>query len=146
MLDIGTGNGDTPIYFSLKGAKALHSYDPDEKRYLLARKNLSLNGITNAKLFNKAASSRTVDEFAEEFKGELKELKIDCEGCEYEIILNAKRLAEYDRIVMEYHQGYLNIERKLKNLGFAVSHTSPCASIDDRKAQTGYLYAKMKNL
>jgi FkbM family methyltransferase len=32
-------------------------------------------------------------------------LKMDCEGCEYDAILNSKRLGELRQIQMEYHYG-----------------------------------------
>ena len=54
-------------------------------------------------------------------------LKMDCEGYEYEIILNSKAetLRKFGQIMLEYHCGYMNIERKLKESGFAVKHTMP---------------------
>lgn len=54
-------------------------------------------------------------------------LKIDCEGGEYDIILGASRdtLRSFDQIEMEYHHGYINLEKKLESCGFDVRHTTP---------------------
>ena len=54
-------------------------------------------------------------------------LKVDCEGWEYDIILNATRetLRKFRAIIIEYHYGHMNLERKLKSAGFKVSHTMP---------------------
>jgi len=49
-------------------------------------------------------------------------LKIDCEGCEYEIILSSTRktLRKFSNILIEYHFGYKNLKKKLENSGFYV--------------------------
>ena len=54
-------------------------------------------------------------------------MKIDCEGCEYEIILSAneKVLQKFSYIMIEYHYGYKNLKEKLKKSGFKVSITRP---------------------
>ncbi|MDE1856892.1 MAG: FkbM family methyltransferase [Candidatus Micrarchaeota archaeon] len=68
-------------------------------------------------------------------------LKIDCEGCEYEIILNSsnKTLRKFSTIMLEYHNGYVDLERKLVDAGFEVSHTGP-AFVYDSAADGGFLY------
>ena len=54
-------------------------------------------------------------------------LKIDCEGGEYPIILNASvdALRKFEQIVVEYHDGYKNLERKLRSAGFDITHARP---------------------
>ena len=54
-------------------------------------------------------------------------LKIDTEGYEYKIILGSSNdtLRHFSRIEIEYHNGYLNLERKLREAGFRVRHTVP---------------------
>lgn len=56
-------------------------------------------------------------------------LKIDCEGCEYDIIYqsSAEILKHFSYIKIEYHYGYKNLEKKLRNLGFQVEVSSPIA-------------------
>jgi FkbM family methyltransferase len=69
-------------------------------------------------------------------------LKMDCEGYEYETILGAKAevLRCFDQIMLEYHFGYLDLERKLKRAGFEVSHTIPkCSGYDNPYDPTMYL-------
>ena len=47
-------------------------------------------------------------------------LKMDCEGCEYNILNEEEDvLRKYKRIMLEFHYGYQNIENKLKNAGFS---------------------------
>lgn len=57
-------------------------------------------------------------------------LKIDCEGCEYDIILStsAEMLQKFSHIFLEYHYGYKNLKEKLEESGFRVSVTRPSIS------------------
>jgi hypothetical protein len=54
-------------------------------------------------------------------------LKIDCEGCEYDIILKSHKeiFKKFSHIVIEYHDGYKNLEKKLKMFGFKTFHSRP---------------------
>jgi len=57
-------------------------------------------------------------------------LKIDCEGCEDNIINTTldSDLKNFDFIQIEYHNGYRNIVTKLENAGYEVSVTKPTAT------------------
>ena len=74
-------------------------------------------------------------------------LKIDCEGCEYEILLNAKvsDLKKFKQIQIEYHYGYLNLKRKLEEAGFKVTQLYPIfhfnTEADNNKMFLGFIYA-----
>ena len=54
-------------------------------------------------------------------------LKLDCEGCEYDIILftDESTLQKFSYVLIEYHYGYKNLKEKLENCGFTVSVTRP---------------------
>ena len=73
---------------------------------------------------------------------------MDCEGCEYPIILNANNevLQKFNQIMVECHYGYKNIERKLKDAGFKVYHSkvhySYNKSADDPKMFVNIINAK----
>lgn len=76
-------------------------------------------------------------------------LKIDCEGCEYEIILNTpdKFLRCFDCILMEYHYGFENLKSKLERANFRVKYTKPFSAFrperkqDRQNMRVGYLVA-----
>lgn len=70
-------------------------------------------------------------------------LKSDCEGYEYEILFPCPNttLRKFKKIMLEYHYGYLNIERKLKDAGFRVKHTQPFREIGSGRI-SGILYAE----
>ncbi len=75
-------------------------------------------------------------------------LKMDCEGYEYGIIekSSVETLRHFKSIIMEYHYGYLNLEKWLEGAGFEVWHNGPRKSINcyvERfKMTNGLLYAK----
>lgn len=54
-------------------------------------------------------------------------LKVDCEGWEYDFLLAApnKLLRLFEKIVIEYHYGFEELEPKLIEAGFSVTHTEP---------------------
>lgn len=63
-------------------------------------------------------------------------LKLDCEGCEYELLADAA-LLEYlqpGRIVMEYHRGGAELHALLETHGYRVERP-------ERENPVGYLYA-----
>ena len=73
-------------------------------------------------------------------------LKIDCEGCEYGAILhvNDNVLRKFKHIQGEYHYGYKNIEKKLKDAGFRVKHTIPTKDLSHGdEGFNGLFYARL---
>jgi FkbM family methyltransferase len=84
-------------------------------------------------------------------------LKMDCEGCEYEVILSASDdvLTCFSDILIEYHYGAKDLIKRLENCGFEVSllnlsgkpggaTTVPNPERIGRWYYMGYLYARQK--
>jgi FkbM family methyltransferase len=79
-------------------------------------------------------------------------LKIDCEGCEYDLILaaNDEVLQLFSHIMIEYHYGYRSLKQKLENCGFKLSITKPHAHKrdylyefpEDKWMYVGHIYAQ----
>jgi FkbM family methyltransferase len=67
-------------------------------------------------------------------------LKIDCEGCEYDIILSNARtmLGKFSHIQVEYHHGFRDLKKHLVDASFAVSHTNPKY---ENGMEIGWIYA-----
>lgn len=67
-------------------------------------------------------------------------LKIDCEGCEYDIILSNGRtmLDNFSHIQVEYHHGFRDLKKHLVDANFAVSHTNPKY---ENGMEIGWIYA-----
>ena len=59
----------------------------------------------------------TLDSIIEKY-GPFDVLKMDCEGCEYDSIPYSNRLGEFKEILIEYHNGYDILVKKLKSEGF----------------------------
>jgi len=57
-------------------------------------------------------------------------LKLDCEGCEYESIISAKKetLEHFEYIFIEYHHGYIDLVKKLENSNFEVIFDNPSST------------------
>ena len=77
-------------------------------------------------------------------------LKLDCEGYEYDILLNApnKTLRLFKNIMMEYHFGHETLKTKLEEAGFSVQHTDPQTGYQPntasefKKMRVGYIFAE----
>ena len=57
-------------------------------------------------------------------------LKIDCEGCEYDIIENIsfETISYFSNIQIEYHLGYKKLKNKLESFGYTVKVSKPHAT------------------
>ena len=57
-------------------------------------------------------------------------LKMDCEGCEYDVIKSTSKeiLKKFSHIQIEYHSGYFDLKKKLENCGFNVTISKPRAT------------------
>jgi FkbM family methyltransferase len=90
----------------------------------------------------------TLEEVVKRFKLKDAVLKIDCEGCEYNSILNTPNevLRNFEQIMIEYHYGYLNLKKKLEEAGFKVKVSLPKYGFNNRAQNphmlVGYLYAQ----
>ena len=89
-----------------------------------------------------------LDEIVKRFKLKHATLKLDCEGCEYALLLNASHssLNAFDQIILEYHYGYKNLEDRLKKAGFRVKRKQPAylynKDAENKDMYIGLIYAK----
>lgn len=70
-------------------------------------------------------------------------LKMDCEGCEYEILLNTDvdTLRTFKQIQVEYHNGYDPLKMRLEEAGFKVE-IKRMKSVEVPVERQGYLVAR----
>lgn len=143
VIDCGAAIGDSTIYFAIKGARRVLGFELDPQISKVAEDNLRLNGVNSAYILNAGCgkdgtymlnndtiqipifSLRTIVERFQVEDGSI--LKIDCEGCEYEFLLNESNetLSRFSQIIMEYHHGYEALKKKLEKAGFRVKATTP---------------------
>lgn len=124
VIDVGAGIGDTAIYFVSQGAERVYAFEPDIERYHLAENNIALNKFENKiTLFNTKATASSFRNIISEHGLKNVFIKIDCEGCEYEIIENTddNTFENIGDIVIEYHDGRARLVKRLSELGFKVS-------------------------
>jgi len=178
VVDVGANIGDTAIYFALKGAKHVYAFEPYPYSYNIAMKNIKLNhledritllnegcgksgfvtikedygntGSADLKNFKEGNKIRieSLDEIIKKFNLKHAALKVDCEGCEYALILNASddALKAFDQIIMEYHYGYRNLVKRLRQAGFKVKYSLPRyfynIEAEDNNTYLGFIFCK----
>ncbi|MCV0399644.1 MAG: FkbM family methyltransferase [Nitrosarchaeum sp.] len=174
VIDIGGNVGDSAIYFALKGAKKVISFEPSIKNSEFAKKNIELNNLNDKIIFNLKAvtantgfikidpdmsgnqgkithhengieiPSITLDDIVKNHVSENAVLKIDCEGCEYDIInqTSDSTLKYFSHIQIEYHHGYKDLKTKLEKIGFVVKISRPIRF--KKNMFVGHIYAYQK--
>lgn len=152
IIDIGSNVGDTALDFASEGL-IVYGFEPVKELYDISLKNAELNPKFKDKInfFNYAVSYKsgtitidsmdstsfyigqndsyeveviTLDDILEMCDIKPKFLKMDCEGCEYDIIRNTD-LSGFNEIILEHHaefknEDYLTIVDILKNQGFEI--------------------------
>jgi len=135
VIDIGTNTGIFAIYLNKKFGCRVVGFEPLKPIYENAIMNLRINGITNVDIHNSAVSAKDGDiiyicldennsggssaykegnlvecktesliKYIESEKN-LKMLKIDCEGGEYDIIPSIiEHLNKFEYLAIEYHK------------------------------------------
>jgi len=91
-------------------------------------------------------------------------LKIDCEGCEYDIIENVsfETISYFTSIQIEYHSGYKKLKNRLESFGYTVKVSKPHATnviltiynffkskdltTDEKIGYTGFIFASKSKL
>lgn len=150
VIDIGSNVGDTALFFAGEGAD-VYGYEPVKHlyRYSLEIKELNPDIKNKLNFFNYGVSDKkgkikidsmeststyinsedsyeieviTIDDILKSNNIKPDILKIDCEGCEFNIILNTD-LSEFNDIIFEHHsifvgKSYTLLTDKLKTEGF----------------------------
>ena len=172
VIDIGANVGDTPVYFALRGARKVIAFEPFPYLFSLAKKNVEENGLQDRVILvnagcgydgkvrvredvDPAVDIQLVDygtgieipiyslnSIVKMFNIENAVLKVDCEGCEYELFKGAtnETLSKFEQIMIEYHYGYKELVKRLKEANFKVKFTIPKFN-KDTKMIIGYIFA-----
>lgn len=158
VIDIGGNVGDTALYFAKKGAEVI-SFEPVKHLYNLGIQNIELNKEYSNKitLINKGVGGKkgianykldsvrlyidddetcemeiiTLKDLINDYDFTPDILKMDCEGCEFEVIPN-NDLSMFKDIIFEHHakaagKDYKPLINKLEKEGFTIN-TYPVAA------------------
>ena len=165
VIDIGANVADRTLYFAKCGAKSVIGFEPVKHVYELGLENISANPSLkdNITLINKAVGGKkgklvidnldsaknfatqsdsyeidviTLTDVLSDYNFTPDVLKMDCEGCEFEIILN-EDLSMFNDIIFEHHsyivgKDYHLLIDKLKKENFKINvFTSDYDNFDD---------------
>ncbi len=134
VIDVEAFVGDSTIYFALRGAKKVVAIEPHPGAYQEMIENIRMNNLmekiipVNAGLASKpgavAVEDVDVDATARKYHGpgrgairavtleqvvrdygvEPDVLKMDCEGCEYDVVINDyEHVRRFKEIILEHH-------------------------------------------
>lgn len=151
IIDIGSNGGDSSLYFATQGA-TVYGYEPVKPIYEYSLNLIDLNPELKDKLhfYNYGASDKkgtinidsmdsvsayvendsyevdviTIEDILNENNIKPDFLKMDCEGCEFNIILNSD-LSDFKDILFEHHaiivgKKYSLLTNKLESEGFKI--------------------------
>lgn len=84
----------------------------------------------------------TLEDIISKYDEETFVLKMDCEGCEYDVLLSTsdKILKKFDFMLIEFHSGFVNIARKLEQCGFSIKLLN--SRYTPKKLYRGHIFAK----
>jgi len=178
IIDVGANVADSPIYFVLKNAKKVIALELNPNLYNMGIKNVKENGFedritllnagygkdgtvkldydlftTQFDLKSTTSSGFDVNLYSlktllNDYKIDHAILKMDCEGCEYNLIQeDINTLRKFKMIQIEYHYGYEKLKEKLEDAGFTVTYSKPVKSSNkyatEQNMVVGYIYAKI---
>jgi Methyltransferase FkbM domain len=138
VIDVGANIADSVLYFAHRGAVHVYGYEPDAAAYAAAARNVTLNNVENVSVTEAAVVGRAqaggepsvtfaavLGVAAREHPGVPIVCKIDCEGCEYEILapesLMGAALEDVRQLMIEYHwRSPQPLRKVLEQIGFEV--------------------------
>jgi hypothetical protein len=141
VVDLGASIGDTPLYFSLRGARRVIAYEMDPVRYATFAANVERNR-PNVVIPCLGAVTELAS-VVRQYHIDDGVLKMDIEGDEERVLDStpAEDLRRFSHIAMEYHRGPERCRAVLRGLGYDVRTTRPHHV---NGTYQGFLYAVRK--
>lgn len=150
VIDVGANIADSSIYFATNGAKKVIGLEPFPKNFNFGYKNIQNNSLEKKiDLILSGCSSKsdeiqidpnlsglsykmeesksgeiikqtTLTELCDNYDIDNGVLKMNCEGCEYDVILKTPEntLKKFSQILIQYHDGAENMIEQLSKIGF----------------------------
>ncbi len=128
VVDIGASVGDFALLASRSPDSRVYAFEPSPNTYRYMQSNLASNDRRGVRLFNAPANGHTLDSVLNTYgESKIDFLKIDCEGCEYRVLLECSQasLNKVARVAMEIHPitgtSKTKLISALKCAGFSVT-------------------------
>lgn len=93
----------------------------------------------------------TLEQLIDRYKLGNAVLKVDCEGCEYDILINAsdKTLRKFGSMLIEYHYGPSRLEKRLRKAGFKIRHIEAehavrNVNVENKQMHAGTILAELR--
>jgi len=171
IIDIGANVANTALHFANNGANVI-AFEPVKHLYELGIENISLNSNLKEKiqLINKGVGGKkgklniktvstksyinsndhyeieviTVQDILDNYNFQPDILKMDCEGCEFEIVATSD-LSMFKDIILEHHaeiagKDYKPLIKKLEEQNFKID-TYPCYASKKPFEKIGIIHA-----
>jgi hypothetical protein len=106
VVDIGASIGDFALLASRKEGTRVYAYEKDSGYYTYLQENMRVNRRRSVRLSPTAADWQTLVSIIEGGEEKIDFLKVDCEGCEYDLLLHCPVtvLRKVRLIAMEIHE------------------------------------------
>lgn len=89
VIDVGSYIGDSCLYFIQQGAYLVYAFEIDREYFEILQRNIEMNDLQNKIIsYNIGVTSKFLTRFIEGYRLKDIFLKIDCDGCEYELLMN----------------------------------------------------------
>jgi len=121
VVDVGAFCGDSSIYFALLGVGRVIAIEPNTYLFEELTENIRINRLKDRVIplniaitttNKKRCNEMKLNEIIERYKIRTGLLKMNCEGCEYDIILNDySAVNTFEELVFEYHEYAWGIKR-----------------------------------
>lgn len=129
VVDIGASIGDFALLASRDSRTRVYAFEQDFGYFRYLQENMELNRRHSVRVFHTAADRRTLASIIDGGEEKIDFLKVDCEGCEYDLILHCP-IAVLNRvrlIALEIHERppflKASLITHLKASGFQVSES-----------------------
>ncbi len=128
VVDIGASVGDFTLFASRDPDSRVYAFEPSHDGYSYMEMNVASNQRRGIRMFNAPANGHTLDLILNTYgEPRIDFLKIDCEGCEYKVLLECSQesLAKVERVAIEIHSvpeiSTPEMVMTLRHAGFSVS-------------------------
>lgn len=129
VVDVGASIGDFALLASKGNGNRVYAFEKDSGYARYLRDNMNRNRRRYVRISNEAANRYTLKTVIDSHEDKIDFLKVDCEGCEYDLLLNCSPevLAKVKSIALEVHERPPYSKEALSDClrasGFQVSET-----------------------